>query len=524
MRGELLAERFRIGDRLGAGGMGEVWAAQDERMRREVAVKLVNATFGADEAETEDRFRREVQLAARLSHQHIVTVHDWGEVAVGGRTVLYLVMELVRGMSLRQWLKERPAPAWPVAVRWAAQIAQAMDAAHRHGVVHRDIKPANVLLTVDGTVKVADFGVAKFVGDSFSVRDLTATGALLGSPPYMSPEQAEGVRELDHRTDLYSLGCLMYEVLTGHPPFVGGSAWSVLRMQMEQVPIPPGTLVEGLPDSLGSLVLDLLAKDPDDRPVDAGAVNEALATLLVEQTLADPDGDILSQALPAETGSITERIVGTARETLQQAVEQSDEWLAQARAEAEQVRHVAEQLLVDARAEAEMILAEAHKEAANRGDNPRARAREGMSLQFDIVRNGYDADEVREFLIPVLAEQSVALEHIEALEAQIGTSGALLGDRRLSNAVWQHTAERVSRAQAQARDEYTQPGAHPDGTGTEFKRFFGFKRMPWGYDRAQVSERIGLLARHQAALRQSISELEEVLRQRPPLPHSPPSK
>jgi serine/threonine protein kinase len=207
---EVLADRFRITDLLGSGGMGQVWAAQDERMRREVAVKIVHPQFGMGEAETQARFRREVQLAGRLVHQNIVTVHDWGEVRVDDRRkTLYLVMELVRGVSLHKRLREPTPTPWPLAVAWAAQIAQALDAAHRQGVVHRDLKPANVLLTPEGAVKVLDFGIAKFMGDTLGAHELTVTGTPLGSPMYMSPEQAEGAREIDHRSDLYSLGCLL---------------------------------------------------------------------------------------------------------------------------------------------------------------------------------------------------------------------------------------------------------------------------------------------------------------------------
>ena len=312
MHGVLLAERFRIGERLGVGGMGEVWAAQDERMRRDVAVKLVHATFDSREAETRARFRREVQMAGRLSHQNIVTVHDWGEVEVGGRPVFYLVMELVRGVPLAKRLKESTQP-WPRAVGWGAQIARALDAAHRRDVVHRDIKPANVLLTPDGTAKVLDFGVAKFMGETMSVHELTVTGMLLGSPPYMSPEQAEGTREIDHRSDLYSLGCLIYHAVTGRPPFVSGNPLAVLRMQMEDPPAAPSSLVESLPEPLDELILSLLAKNPEDRPTDAAGVHDALCGLLVEQSMLD-GGGVLETAWLGYGGPVAGRILDRARE------------------------------------------------------------------------------------------------------------------------------------------------------------------------------------------------------------------
>ncbi|MDO0935393.1 serine/threonine-protein kinase [Streptomyces sp. DG2A-72] len=313
MQGELLAERFRIGDRLGAGGMGQVWAAQDERMRRDVAVKVVHPQHGMDETETQARFQREVQLAGRLSHQNIVTVHDWGEVSVDGRPTLFLVMELVHGVPLHRRLEES-TPAWPLAVGWAAQIAEALHAAHLQGVVHRDIKPANVLLTPSGRVKVLDFGVAKFMGETIGARELTVTGVLLGSPPYMSPEQADGDRDIDHRSDLYSLGCLMYHAVTGRPPFMASSHWAVLRKQMEATPEPPGSYAEGLPSALNDLILSLLAKRPEDRPADAAVVYGTLSTLLADHAVTEPDGNILEVTQLGHSHSVSALILKRAWE------------------------------------------------------------------------------------------------------------------------------------------------------------------------------------------------------------------
>ncbi|MCX4811795.1 protein kinase [Streptomyces sp. NBC_01239] len=336
MQGELLDERFRIGDRLGAGGVGQVWAAQDERMRRDVAVKVVHPQYGVDEVETQARFQREVQLAARLSHQNIVTVHDWGEVSVDGRQTLFLVMELVHGMPLHRRLDES-IPPWPLAVGWAVQIAEALSAAHAQGVVHRDIKPANALLTPDGTVKVLDFGVAKFMGETIGARELTVKGAPLGSPLYMAPEQADGDQEIDHRSDLYSLGCLLYHAVTGRPPFTGSSPWAVLRKQMDATPEPPKTYVEGLPPSLNDLMLNLLAKRAEDRPADAAAVCEILCTLLTDHTLTEPGGSILDITQLGRGHSVSGLILKRAWELLQW-VEQTGsarrESLHEARAEA----------------------------------------------------------------------------------------------------------------------------------------------------------------------------------------------
>ncbi|MGW5652893.1 protein kinase domain-containing protein [Streptomyces humi] len=369
MRGTLLAGRFRITDRLGVGGMAEVWAAQDERMRRDVAVKLVHPLFGTDEAATRARFEREVQLAGRLSHPGIVTVHDWGEVPAHGRQVLYLVMELVHGVPLHRRLDES-TPPWPLAVAWAAQIAQALDAAHRRGVVHRDIKPANALLTPEGTVKVVDFGVAKFLGDTLSARYLTAPGDLLGSPHYMSPEQALGDGETDHRGDLYSLGCVLYHALTGRPPFDSANLVAVLRMHRDDVPTPPGTLVAGLPGALDDLVLALLAKRPEDRPSNAAAVHDALTTLLVGQVSTGAGVDVLDVAQLGHADSAAGRFLKKAWERWERAgwdsaavsgeaaAERADV-LREARAEAKHLTISAERRL----AEAENVLRRAHEDA-----------------------------------------------------------------------------------------------------------------------------------------------------------------
>ncbi|MEU9344511.1 protein kinase [Streptomyces sp. NPDC048278] len=337
MQGVLIAGRFRIGARLGAGGMGEVWAAQDERMRRPVAVKIVRALPLADGAETQARFEREVQLAGRVLHPNVVTVHDWGEVRVDDRPVLYLVMELVPGVPLSRRLGQS-TPPWPLAVGWAGQITQALGAAHRHGVIHRDIKPANVLLTPEGTVKVLDFGVAKFIGESLGVHELTVTGALLGSPPYMSPEQALGTREIDHRSDLYSLGCLLYHAVTGRPPFVADHPLSVLRMHMDEVPAPPRTLVPNLPEALGTLLTSLLAKRPEDRPQTAAAVHDALSTLLYEHAVDTPDldvtalgyGDDVVRRLLRKAWAIRQEAERTARETVERARREAETIIAAA--------------------------------------------------------------------------------------------------------------------------------------------------------------------------------------------------
>ncbi|AZM61703.1 MULTISPECIES: serine/threonine-protein kinase [unclassified Streptomyces] len=365
MQGVLLAERFRISERLGSGGMGEVWAAEDERMGRTVAVKLVQA-LRVEEAETQARFQREVRLAGRLSHQNIVTVHDWGEEVVGGRRTLYVVMERVPGASLRRRLDEADAPPpWPTAVGWARQICQALHVAHGRNVIHRDIKPANVLLTPDGTIKVLDFGVAKFVGDTLSTHELTITGALIGSPPYMSPEQAEGDQDVDHRSDLYSLGCLLHHAVTGEPPFTARNPLAILRMQVDKAPVPPSDRSPDLPRSLSDLIMALLEKRPENRPAHAADVHAALSTLLVDHVVTLPDENPLDIVGLGHTDPLAGRIL----ERAWQIWRSTETHSAALREETDRRRAEADQVLRSARVDAERLLTAASAQAQEATDH-----------------------------------------------------------------------------------------------------------------------------------------------------------
>lgn len=255
MHGTTLAGRYRLVGLLGAGGMGQVWRAVDERLGRTVAVKVL--------ARPEDealvlRLDSEARAAAALSDPHVVAVHDVGEAPVDGIRVVYLVMELVEGRSLGEVLAEG-LPAVGDVMAWGGQICRGLHAAHRAGVVHRDIKPANILLTADGRVKVCDFGIARRA-DALG-HPLTGTGAVIGTPSYMSPEQARGDAVIGAGSDLYSLGCLLYELLTGEPPFQGGG-WPVLAQHLNQVPVPVRSRRLEVPAELDRLVAELLRKDP----------------------------------------------------------------------------------------------------------------------------------------------------------------------------------------------------------------------------------------------------------------------
>jgi serine/threonine-protein kinase len=255
---------------LGRGGTAAVWAGVDTRLSRPVAVKVVDGAARADPAMVQ-RLDREARTVARLAHPNIVAVYDVG--TEGG--VPFLVMELVEGTSLQHRLAHGPMDVRE-AVGIAAQICDALEAAHDAGVVHRDIKPDNVLLTRTGAVKVCDFGIARL--QQASQVHLTGSATVVGTSEYMAPEQATG-GPVDARTDLYALGAVLYAMLTGGPPFSGDNPMQVLWQQVHEPPAPVGSHRSGIPADLEALVTRLLAKNPADRPYLAGQVRARLARL-----------------------------------------------------------------------------------------------------------------------------------------------------------------------------------------------------------------------------------------------------
>ncbi|MGW3424646.1 serine/threonine-protein kinase [Streptomyces phaeochromogenes] len=253
----LVAERYRLHGSIGRGGMGEVWQATDEILGREVAVKLLLG----DEADSAAaaRFRLEAQTAARLSHPYVVAVFDFG--AWDDR--FYLVMELVEGQSLAQELTAAGSLGTERVATIAAQAAAGLAAAHREGIVHRDIKPGNLLSDAQGTVKIGDFGIARFVDDPASA--LTTAGQIVGTSLYLAPERALG-RPASAASDVYSLGCVLYQLLTGRPPFHAESATVTLHQHIDMAPVPPREHGVQLPPAFENYLLGLLAKQPEDRP------------------------------------------------------------------------------------------------------------------------------------------------------------------------------------------------------------------------------------------------------------------
>jgi len=250
---DVLANRYTIERPIARGGMADVFLARDQQLDRRVAVKILFPEFARDPSFVE-RFRREAQNAAMLNHANIVSVYDYGQ----DHGSYFIVMEYVEGESLRDILRSQGALAPMQAARIGSEIAGALDFAHRHGVVHRDIKPGNVLLTPQGEVKVTDFGIAANPTDAAS--GLTATGAVIGTATYFSPEQAQGY-QVDGRTDVYALGVVLYEMVTGRPPFTAESPVAVAMKHVREQPIPPSRLVHDLPPDLERIVLTALSKD-----------------------------------------------------------------------------------------------------------------------------------------------------------------------------------------------------------------------------------------------------------------------
>lgn len=253
--------RYRMTYRLGRGGMAEVYAAEDVRLGRTVAVKLLRSDLAEDPV-AKVRFTREAQSVAGLNHHAIVAVYDSGEDVVDGRTVPYIVMELVEGRTIRDLLLTAEAPPPEQALIIVSGVLEALAYSHQHGIVHRDIKPANVIITESGAVKVMDFGIARALHSAQST--MTQTGMVMGTPQYLSPEQALG-KAVDHRSDLYATGCLLYELLALRPPFTGETPLSVVYQHVQDIPVQPSEVSDVVPPELDGMVMRSLAKDPDDR-------------------------------------------------------------------------------------------------------------------------------------------------------------------------------------------------------------------------------------------------------------------
>ncbi|WP_031026954.1 Stk1 family PASTA domain-containing Ser/Thr kinase [Streptomyces albus] len=277
-----LGGRYELGSVLGRGGMAEVYLAQDTRLGRTVAVKTLRVDLARDPS-FQARFRREAQSAASLNHPAIVAVYDTGEDYVDGVSIPYIVMEYVDGSTLRELLHSGRKLLPERAMEMTTGILQALEYSHRNGIVHRDIKPANVMLTRTGQVKVMDFGIARAMGDSGMT--MTQTAAVIGTAQYLSPEQAKG-ETVDARSDLYSTGCLLYELLTVRPPFVGDSPVAVAYQHVREEPQPPSAFDPEIPPAMDAIVMKALVKDPDYRYQSADEMRADIEACLDGQPVA----------------------------------------------------------------------------------------------------------------------------------------------------------------------------------------------------------------------------------------------
>ena len=290
--GALLGARYRLDELLASGGMAQVWRGTDEVLRRAIAVKILHQHLAADETFV-TRFRHEAIAVARLSHPAIVAVYD----TCSDNGIEAIVMELVRGQTLRQRLDQGPIDPW-VAANIAAQVAGALAVAHAAGLVHRDIKPANILLSEDGRVKVSDFGIAKAAESA----DLTQEGSFLGTAKYLAPEQVEA-KPVDGRTDLYSLGVVLYEMLCGRVPFEADTSSSTALARLHNDPPRPRLIKPGIPRELEAITMRLLARDPADRFPSATDVRAALLSAGADDRPPTTDEVTVAAPVPPTTAT-----------------------------------------------------------------------------------------------------------------------------------------------------------------------------------------------------------------------------
>ena len=279
-----LSERYELGETLGFGGMSEVHLARDIRLSRDVAIKVLRQDLARDPTFYE-RFKREAQNAAALNHPAIVAVYDTGEAETPEGPLPYIVMEYVEGDTLRDIVRgEGPMPLRR-AMEVIADVCSALDFSHRNGIIHRDIKPANIMINRAGAVKVMDFGIARAIADA--ANPMTQTSAVIGTAQYLSPEQAQAIG-VDARSDVYSLGCVLFEILTGRPPFVGDSPIAVAYQHVREEPPVPSTVNPNITTELDSVILEALSKNPDNRYQSAAEMRSDLVRVLGGQRPTAP--------------------------------------------------------------------------------------------------------------------------------------------------------------------------------------------------------------------------------------------
>ena len=308
-----VGERYELGDLLGRGGMADVRSAIDTRLGRPVAVKQLRVDLATDPT-FQARFRREAQSAAGLNHPTIVAVYDTGEEPdpVTGISIPYIVMELVEGSTLRDVLRDGRKILPERALELTQGVLDALSYSHKAGIIHRDIKPANVMLTPTGGVKVMDFGIARAVADTSAT--MTQTAAVIGTAQYLSPEQARG-ETVDSRSDIYSAGCLLYELLVGRPPFIGESPVSVAYQHVREAPVPPSHLDPVITPDIDAITLKALAKDPADRYQSAREMKADISRVLAGQQATAMVPAVESAAATVAGDATPTQVVADAEQT-----------------------------------------------------------------------------------------------------------------------------------------------------------------------------------------------------------------
>ncbi len=300
-RGSLIDERYEIVSRVGKGGMGTVYKAIDRKLEEEVAIKVLRDEVAQGE-EAERRFRHEIKLARKVTHKNVCRIHEYGE----DGSLRYISMELIEGIDLKQFLKTRGVPPAGQAFEIAFQVADGLQAIHDVGIIHRDLKTPNLMLDASGVVRLMDFGIAKKTGVEATAA--TATGMVVGTPDYMSPEQARGLK-VDSRSDVYALGIVIFELFTGTLPFAADTAVATILKHISEAPPLDGQAAAGIPDTVRTVLRKALAKDPEER---YASVREMRAALVEAQATASAGAAGFSSA-PHEAIDATVTLPATSR-------------------------------------------------------------------------------------------------------------------------------------------------------------------------------------------------------------------